>query len=44
MEATAAPPFPAERETALGKALHAQILRDPAAGEVRVLLAQRRDA
>ena len=44
MEADAAPPFPAERETALGQALHAQILRDPAASEVRVLLAQSRDA
>ena len=44
METGAAPPFPAEREIALGQALHAQILRDPAAGEVRVLLAQRRDA
>lgn len=39
MEADAAPPFPAERETALGQALHAQILRDPAAREVKVLLA-----
>jgi hypothetical protein len=44
MEAGAAPLFPAERETALGQALHAQVLRDPAAREVRVLLAQRRDA
>jgi len=44
METGAAPPFPAEREIALGQALHAQILRDPAASEVRVLLAQRRDA
>jgi hypothetical protein len=44
METDAAPLFPAEREIALGQALHAQILRDPAAGEVRVLLAQRRDA
>jgi hypothetical protein len=44
MEAVAAPPFPAERETALGQALHAQILRDPATRQVRVLLAQSRDA
>jgi hypothetical protein len=44
MEAGAGPPFPAEREIALGQALRAQILRDPAASEVRVLLAQRRDA
>jgi C4-dicarboxylate-specific signal transduction histidine kinase len=44
METGAAPPFPTEREIALGQALYAQILRDPAAGEVRVLLAQRRNA
>jgi len=44
MEADAAPPFPAERDTALGQALHAQIFRDPAASEVRVLLAHRRNA
>jgi len=44
METDAAPLFPAEREAALGQALHAQILRDPAAREVRVLLAQRRNA
>jgi hypothetical protein len=44
MGADAAPPFPAEREAALGQALNAQILRDPAAREVRVLLAQSRDA
>jgi len=43
METDAAPLFPAEREAALGQALHAQILRDPAAREVRVLLAQRRN-
>ena len=44
MEADAAPSFPAERETALGQALHARILRDPAAREVRVSLAQYRNA
>jgi len=44
METDAAPPFPAEREIALGQALHAQIFRDPAAREVRVLLAQRQGA
>ena len=44
METDAAPLFPAEREAALGQALHAQIFRDPAAREVRVLLAQRRNA
>jgi len=44
MEADAALPFPAERETAFGQALHAQIFRDPAAREVRVLLAQHRNA
>ncbi|HSM89854.1 MAG TPA: hypothetical protein VLT56_07510 [Desulfobacterales bacterium] len=44
METDAAPSFPAEREIALIQALHAQVLRDPAAREVRVLLAQRRNA
>jgi hypothetical protein len=44
MKADTAPALPAERATALGRALHARILRDPAASEVRVLLAQRRDA
>lgn len=44
MEADAAPPFPSERETALGRAVQAQILRDPAAREVRVLLAHHRNA
>jgi len=44
MEAGAVPPFPTERETALSQTLYAQILRDPAAREVRVLVAQRRDA
>ena len=44
METDAAPPFPAEREIVLGQALHAQIFRDPAAREVRVLLAQRQGA
>jgi C4-dicarboxylate-specific signal transduction histidine kinase len=39
MEGDAAPPFPSERETALGRAVQAQILRDPAAREVRVLVA-----
>ncbi len=44
MEADGAPPFPSERETALGQAVHAQILRDPAAREVSVLLAHDRNA
>lgn len=44
MAADTAPLFPAERVTALGQALHAQVLRDPTAGEVRVLLTQSRDA
>jgi signal transduction histidine kinase len=44
METDSAPPFPSEREAALGQAVHAQILRDPAAREVRILLAHDRNA